>query len=86
MGTNPRARLEVCLHAGNPWAHMQASAETAKLRLHGVVAKDRKACGDGKWVKSRDRDLSAAIAYYDIGRIDWAVRMCKDVYRWTVRR
>lgn len=31
------------------------SADTARIRLHGVVAEDRKACGDGKWVKVRER-------------------------------
>jgi hypothetical protein len=69
------------------------SADRAKIRLHGVVAQDRKACGDGKWVKVRDKQVCM---------IPWACyisqnpvvqeliraweRHDKLTYRWTVRR
>lgn len=33
------------------WLEGPNTASMAKIRLHAVVAQDRKACGDGKWVE-----------------------------------
>lgn len=46
-----------------------SSAELARIRLNAVVAQDRKACGDGKWVKRWDRQLC---------KIPWQSYMSKN--------
>lgn len=71
------------LHAWQVW---MTSAETAKIRLHGVVAQDRKACGDGKWVLMRKKNSWAAYVHAKLGRWEDATKMSKDLYRWVTRR
>lgn len=75
------------------WEVWMTSAETAKIRLHGIVAQDRKACGDGKWVKFREKqvckipwqaymsdnpDVKECIRHWE--------RQDKAAYRWKYRR
>lgn len=62
------------------------SAETAKIRLHGVVAQDRKACECASWKKVRDAYMGAALRNYLASKNRYERKCAKDVYRWVVRR
>lgn len=68
------------------------SADAAKFRLHQVVAQDRKACGDGKWVKRWDRELCKIPWQAYMSKNSWVValvkhweRQDKARYRWQWR-
>lgn len=75
------------------WNVWMTSAETARIRLHGVVAQDRKACGDGKWVKVRNKNPSWIPGHWEFSEDpmfrelaqEWR-RHDKMAFRWIYRR
>lgn len=61
-----------------------STADLARIRLHGVVAMDRKNVQCGRWVKRRiPRNYRHVTFTFTLGPI---YRGGKPVYRWQVRR
>lgn len=69
------------------WQVWMTSAETAKIRLHGVVAQDREACECARWKLVREA-LWMSPEWHKRISSKWygERRLAKNVYRWTVRR
>lgn len=77
----------------HPTLRPLSGAKVARVRLQSTTRKDRAACGDGKWVKVRDKVVcmipwqayaSESPTVHELLR-HWE-RQDKARYRWEVRR